>query len=43
MTSQIATKQVIEPSEAETIVSSWVTAKVVASPHVSGAAQLSAV
>jgi oxalate decarboxylase/phosphoglucose isomerase-like protein (cupin superfamily) len=43
MTSQIATKQVIEPSEAETIVSSWVTAKVLASPHVSGAEKMSAV
>jgi oxalate decarboxylase/phosphoglucose isomerase-like protein (cupin superfamily) len=43
MTSQIAAKQVIEPREAETIVSSWVTAKIMASPDVSGAEKMSAV
>lgn len=43
MTSQIAAKQVISPREAETIVSSWVTAKILASPDVSGAEKMSAV
>jgi oxalate decarboxylase/phosphoglucose isomerase-like protein (cupin superfamily) len=43
MTSHIATKQVIEPRETETIVSSWVTAKILASPEVSGAEHMSAV
>jgi oxalate decarboxylase/phosphoglucose isomerase-like protein (cupin superfamily) len=43
MTSQIAAKQVIEPREAETIVSSWVTAKIMASPDASGAEKMSAV
>ncbi len=43
MTSQIAAKQVIEPREAETIISSWVTAKIMASPDVSGAEKMSAV
>lgn len=43
MTSQIATKQVISPRETETIVSSWVTAKILASSDVSGAEKMSAV
>lgn len=43
MTSQIATKHVIAPGETETIVSSWVTAKIMASPDVSGAENMSAV
>ena len=43
MTSHTATKQVISPRETETIVSSWVTAKIMASPEVSGAENMSAV
>lgn len=43
MTSRVAIKQVISPHEAETIVSAWVTAKVMASPDVSGAEKMSAV
>ena len=43
MTSQIATKQVISSRETETIVSSWVTAKILASPKISGAEKMSAV
>ncbi|MET0674551.1 MAG: cupin domain-containing protein [Bradyrhizobium sp.] len=43
MTSDIATRQVIAPHEAETIVSSWVTAKIMASPDSSGAENMSAV
>ena len=43
MTSHIATKQVISPRETETIVSSWVTAKILASSDVSGAEKMSAV
>jgi len=43
MTSHIAARQVIEPHDTETIVSSWVTAKVLASPAVSGAEKMSAV
>jgi oxalate decarboxylase/phosphoglucose isomerase-like protein (cupin superfamily) len=43
MTTETATRQVISPRETETIVSSWVTAKIMASPDVSGAEQMSAV
>ncbi len=43
MTSQIATKHVLSPSDAETIVASWVTAKIMASPGASGAEKMSAV
>ena len=43
MTSHVATKQVISPTETETIVSTWVTAKILASPDVSGAEKMSAV
>ena len=43
MTTQTVTSHVITPREAETIVSSWVTAKVLASPDVSGADKMSAV
>jgi oxalate decarboxylase/phosphoglucose isomerase-like protein (cupin superfamily) len=43
MTSHTATKQVISPGQAETIVSSWVTAKIMASPGASGAEKMSAV
>lgn len=43
MTTNIDTRQVISPRDAETIVSSWVTAKIMASPDVSGAEKMSAV
>lgn len=43
MTSATATKHVISPAETETIVSPWVTAKIMASPHTSGAEKMSAV
>ena len=43
MTSHIATKHVLSPGDAETIVASWVTAKILASPEVSGAEKMSAV
>jgi oxalate decarboxylase/phosphoglucose isomerase-like protein (cupin superfamily) len=43
MTSDTATKQVIAPGDADTIVSSWVTAKILASPEASGAEHMSAV
>lgn len=43
MTSQIEVKHVLSPGEAETIVSSWVTAKIMASPEASGAEKMSAV
>jgi len=43
MTSHLATKQVISPRDTETIVSSWFTAKIMASPDVSGAENMSAV
>lgn len=43
MTSTTATKNVIQPLDTETIVSPWVTAKIMASPRVSGAERLSAV
>ena len=43
MTTNIDTRQVVSPRDAETIVSSWVTAKIMASPEVSGAEKMSAV
>ena len=43
MKSTFATRQVIAPNQAETIVSSWVTAKIMASPEASGAENMSAV
>lgn len=43
MTSAIATRHVVAPAETETIVSRWVTAKIMASPRVSGAERMSAV
>lgn len=43
MTSATVTKQVIAPAETETIVASWVTAKIMAAPATSGAEQMSAV
>jgi oxalate decarboxylase/phosphoglucose isomerase-like protein (cupin superfamily) len=42
-TSSLAIRQVVSPNDAETIQSSWVTAKIMASPATSGAEQMSAV
>lgn len=43
MTSAIAVSHVLAPSETETIVSPWVTAKIMASPSASGSDRMSAV
>ena len=43
MTSATTLKHVLSPSETETIVSPWVTAKVMASPSASGSEKMSAV
>ena len=42
-TDSTATRHVIAPAETDTIVASWVTAKIMASPKVSGAERMSAV
>lgn len=43
MTTTFATRQVTTPNETETIVSNWVTAKIVASPATTGSEHMSAV